>query len=170
MLHEGLPLAIAELSFGRGSGVEVDSAIKLDADKRSEWERWSEKGREYLDALDSKVRLDDVIEEHATIVGDFYRWFVTRQTELHEEALDEQEELKAKRQNLQQKIRRPRRYPREKAAINMREERERLAKELEAERRYREWDRERAQKREPELESELDRGFWERVFGRRKRA
>ena len=172
MLHEGLPLAVAELNFGRGSGIEVDSAIKLDADKLGEWERWSEKGREYLDALDSKVRLDDIVEEHAAIIGDFYRWFVTRQTELHQEALDKLEELRGKRRQLQQRIRdlEDTLESAEKTAINMQEEREELAKELEAERRYREWDRQRAEKLEAKLESELNKGFWGRVFDRRKRA
>jgi hypothetical protein len=34
MLHQGLPFALAELNFGRmGSGVEVDSAIRLDVDR-----------------------------------------------------------------------------------------------------------------------------------------
>ncbi|MCA1716031.1 MAG: hypothetical protein LC781_03940 [Actinobacteria bacterium] len=41
MLHEGLPFALAELNFGRmASGVEVNSAIRLDVEKLREWGHW----------------------------------------------------------------------------------------------------------------------------------
>src|ERR687889_1436524 len=74
MLHQGLPFALAELSVGRmGSGVEVDSAIRLDVDKLKEWEHWSEKGREYLGALSGKAKLHDLAKEYANIVASFYQ-------------------------------------------------------------------------------------------------
>lgn len=90
MLHKGLPLALSELSFDRASsGVEVDSALKLDVSKLRSWENWSEKGREYLGALDNKVKLEDVVEEYTSIVTDFYRWFEKRYHKLNREALRE---------------------------------------------------------------------------------
>ncbi len=167
MLHEGLPLAVAELNFGKGSGVEINSAIKLDASKLGEWERWSDKGREYLSTLDDKVRLDTIINEHAAIVEDFYQWFVTRQTELHQEASEELKELEAKRQHVRQKLKHLTDIVEiaEKTAITVREERDKLAKELEAERQYREWDKERAARLEAHLERELNKGFFRRLFG-----
>jgi hypothetical protein len=167
MLHEGLPLAVAELNFGRGSGVEVNSAIKLDVIKLGEWERWSKKGREYLSTLDDKVRLDDIVKEHAAVVADFYQWFVRRQSELHREAIEELEKLEDKRRDLQQKIESLEDLVEtaEKTTISVREERDKLAKELEAERQYREWDKERADKLESHLERELNKGFFRRLFG-----
>jgi hypothetical protein len=54
----------------------------------------------------------------------------------------------------------------EKTTINVREERDKLAKELEAERQYREWDKERADRLEAHLERELNKGFFRRMFGR----
>ncbi len=169
MLYKGIPFALAELSFGRlGSDVEVDSAIRLDTSKLGEWDGWLEKGREYLETLDEKVRLDDIVKEHAANVAAFYQWFVARQSELHQEAAKELEELKSKRQHLLQNLKHLDDIMEtvEKTAISMREERERLAKELEAERQYRAWDKERADRLETHLENERNKGFWSRVFRR----
>ena len=168
-LHVGLPLTVAELNFGRGSGgVEIKSAIKLDAGKLGEWELWSEKGREYLSTLDDKVRLGDILKEHSAVVADFYHWFVTQQTELHQEAMEELKELEAKKKHIQQKIERQEDIleTAEKTTISVREERDRLAKELEAERQYRQEDKERAERLEAHLERELNKGVFSRLFGR----
>lgn len=167
MLHEGLPLAVAELNFGRGSGVEVNSVIKLDAIKLGEWGRWSEKGREYLGMLDDKVRLEDIVKEHSAVVAEFYQWFVAWQSELHREAIEESEELEDKRRNLQQKIRSLEDLVEtaERTTIGVREERDKLAKELEAERQYHEGVKARVDRLEAHLE-QLNKGFWRRLFGR----
>lgn len=148
--------------------VEVASAIRLDTNQLGEWDGWSEKGREYLDMLGDKVRLGSVVEEHAANAAAFYQWFLARQPELHQEAVEELEELKSKRQHLLQELRRLEDLAEtaEKTAVSMREERERLAKELEAERQYRAWDTERADRLETHLESERSKGFWSRVFRR----
>lgn len=169
MLYKGLPFALAELNFGRlGSGVEVDSAIKLDAEKLREWDGWSEKGRAYLDTLDRKVRLDDIITEHAAAISDFYRWFATRGAELNQEATAELEELNGERQHLQQRIRQLEDTLEtvEKTAISIREERDKLSKELEAERQYRAWEKKRADELKVHLENERNKGFWGRARGR----
>ncbi len=169
MLHKGVPFALAELSFGRlGSDVEVDSAIRLDTSKLGEWDGWLEKGREYLNTLDDKVRLDDLVKEHAANAAAFYQWFVARQSELHQEAAEELEELKSKRQHLLQELRRLEDIAEtaEKTATSMREERESLAKELEAERQSHAWDKERVERLEAHLENERSKGLWSRVFRR----
>lgn len=170
MLHKGLPFALAELNFGRmGSGVEVNSAIRLDVEKLKEWEHWSEKGREYLDTLEGKVKLADVVGEYAAIVSGFYQWFVLRQSELHQEALGELEELEGKKREHQQKIRGIEDFleSAERTAIGAREDRERLSKELEGAKKLREWAQDRADKLEADLERERNRGFFSRMFGRR---
>ena len=170
MLHEGLPFALAELNFGRmGSGVEVNSAIRLDVEKLREWEHWSEKGREYLDTLEGKVKLADVVEEYATIVSRFYQWFVLRQSELQREVLGELEALEGKRRDHRQKIRGIEDFleSAEKNAIGAREDRERLSKELDEERERREAESVRAQELEADLERERNRGFFSKMFSRR---
>ena len=169
MLYRGLPFALAELNFGRvGSEVEVDSAIKLDTGKLGEWDGWSKKGREYLDTLEDKARLDDILKEHAAAVADFYQWFAARQFELRQEIVGELEELEGKKQSLQLKIKHLEDTLEsvEKTAISIREERETLSKELEAERLYRAWDKERADKLEAYLENEREKGLWSRLFNR----
>jgi hypothetical protein len=170
MLHEGLPFALAELNFGRmGSGVEVDSAIRLDVNRLKAWEHWSEGGREYLDALEGKVKLADVVGGYAAIVSGFYQWFVLRQSELHREALGELEALEGKRRDHRHKIRGIEDFleSAERTAIGAREDRERLSKELDEERERRETERARAQELEADLERERNRGFFSRMFGRR---
>jgi len=162
ILYRGFPFALAEVRFGRmGSEVEVDSAIRLDVDKLRGWEHWSEKGREYLDKLEGKVELDHVVREYTAIVAGFYQWFVLWQSEIHQEALRELEELEDKRRDHRQKIRDLEDFleAAEKTAVNARDDRERLSKELEEE-------RERAGMLETELERERTKGFWRRVFGR----
>ena len=49
------------------------------------------------------MRLDTIVQEHAAVV-DFYQWFVTRQSERHQEATQELEELEDKKRHLKQKI------------------------------------------------------------------
>jgi hypothetical protein len=170
MLHEGLPFALAVLNFGRiGSGVEVNSAIRLDVEKLKEWGHWSEKGREYLDTLEGKVKLADIVGEYAAIVSGFYQWFVLRQSELHREALQELEALEGKGRDHRQKIRGIEDFleSAERTAIGAREDRERLSKELDEERERREAESARAHELEANLERERNRGFFSRMFGRR---
>ena len=162
MLHQGLPFALAELNFGRmGSGVEVNSAIRLDVERLKEWEHWSEKGREYLGALSGKAKLHGLVKEYADTVAGFYQWFVLRQSELHRDSLERLEELEEKRREQWQKMRRIEDFleTAESTATEVRKDRERLSKELERE-------RERAERLEADLGRERSKGFWRRVFGR----
>jgi hypothetical protein len=162
MLHQGLPFALAELNFGRmGSGVEVDSAIRLDVDRLKDWEHWSEKGREYLGALSGKAKLHGLVKEYVDTVAGFYQWFVLRQSELHRDSLERLEELEEKRREQWQKMRRIEDFleTAESTATEARKDRERLSKELERERK-------RAERLEADLDRERSKGFWRRVFGR----
>jgi len=169
LLNEGLPFALAELNFGKvGVGMEVSSSIRLDARRLGEWERWSEKGREHLNSLDYKAKFEDLINEHAATVADFYQWFVVRQSELHQKAYGELKELESKREDLVRKIENLEDFleSAERITITVREEREDLLKELEAERQYRESERMRVEGLEATLEQERNKGFWSRAFGR----
>jgi hypothetical protein len=171
MLHKGLPLALSELSFDRASsGVQVDSALRLDTINLRSWDNWSEKGREYLDALDNKVKLEDVVEEYASVVADFYRWFEKRHHELNREALKELAALESTRNQLQEELRRledPLELT-EKTVSGMREERRHLTDELENERRKSEQLEQEQRKLQQEVErlqAEQSKGFWRRLFG-----
>lgn len=105
MRHEGLPLALAELSVGGiSSGPEVNSAIKLELRKFREWDKWSDKGLEYINSLDERVRLYDIEAEYSSEVVDIYRWFGQRQSEFHRETLKEFEELELRRKRLQKEL------------------------------------------------------------------
>lgn len=172
MLHRGLPFSLAELNFGRiGAGVEVNSAIRLDTNRLTGWEHWSQKGREYLNSLgdrEGKVGLDEVVEEYARVVSDFYHWFVLRQSELHRDELDDLERMETRRRSLGQKMHRLEDFleTAERTVADMREERERLARELEEERRRSQEEKTRADDLEAQLEQERARGFFRRRSGR----
>jgi hypothetical protein len=162
MLHQGLPFALAELNFGRiGSGVEVDSAIRLDVNRLKDWEHWSEKGCEYLGTLSGKAKLHGLVKEYADTVAGLYQWFVLRQSELHRSSLERLEELEEKRREQWQKMRRIEDFleTAESTATEARKDRERLSKEIERE-------RERAKRLEADLDHERSKGFWRKVFGR----
>jgi hypothetical protein len=172
MIHKGLPFTLSELRFDRSSsGVEADSALSLDVGKLRSWENWSEKGREYLGALDDKAKLEDVVEEYTSVVAEFYRWFEKRHHEQNLEALRELEELQNTRGRLQGELRRledPLELT-EKTVSGMREERRNLTDELENERRRSEQVEQKQRKLQVEverLEAERSKGSWRRLFGR----
>lgn len=67
-LRNELLFALSELSFGVAKDrLEVDCAIRLDASELRNWEEWSEKEREYLDVLDNKVKLEDIVDEYTSL-------------------------------------------------------------------------------------------------------
>jgi hypothetical protein len=65
VLHKQLPIASAELSLKGGGGTitESDSTIKLDVNELREWDEWKPESRMYLDSLDDKVQIREVIEK-----------------------------------------------------------------------------------------------------------
>ncbi len=105
MRHEGLPFALAELSFSRSrSGAEAKSAIQLDVSRLRDWQKWSDKGREYLDALGDELKLDVIVDDYASILVDCYTFFRNRQSEFHRKSLEELEELERQKAHLQQEL------------------------------------------------------------------
>jgi DNA repair exonuclease SbcCD ATPase subunit len=137
MLHRELPFALAELNFSaEGGDMELNSAIRLDVTKLRDWQGWSESGRKFLDTLDDKVRLSSVINEYASVITGFNRWFGLRQSELHQAALRHLEKLEGEREHLEQELKRLDDLfeVTEKATSSLREEREILLAELRRER------------------------------------
>lgn len=157
MLHKGFPVALAELNLGSVSNsVEVRSAIELNVTELRNWEKWSDKGREQLNTWGNKVKLGDIVTEHASLVTELYDWFRTRQSELHQRDLEELAQLQSEREGLQQELSRLEDLLEltEKAAGTMQEERQRLIRELT-----------RARERANRLEADLEkarRPWWRR--------
>ena len=80
ILHVGIPQMFAELAF---DGSKETNSIFLDLPSLKTWDRWSPKGRDYLNSLKKKVNLYKVIVAYCSLVNDFYNWFLARQEELH---------------------------------------------------------------------------------------
>jgi chromosome segregation ATPase len=151
------PEPFAELNLGGVSNsVKVRSAIELSVTELRKWEEWSDKGREQLDAWGNKVKLADIVTEHASLVTELYDWFRKGQSELHQRDLEELAQLQSEREGLQQELNRLDDLLEltEKAAGTMQEERQRLIGELT-----------RARERANRLEADLEkarRPWWRR--------
>jgi hypothetical protein len=104
VLHKQLPIASAELSFKRGEGtsMEFDSTIKLDVNKLREWDGWKPESRVYLDTLDDKVQIREVVEKYEAAIRSFYQWFGEQQEQLHRVEFDELSELETQYEQVRQ--------------------------------------------------------------------
>ena len=104
VLHKQLPIASAELSFKRGEGtsMEFDSTIKLDVNKLREWDGWKAPSRVYLDALDDKVQIREVVEKYEAAIRSFYQWFGEQQEPLHRVEFDELSRLETQYEQVRQ--------------------------------------------------------------------
>jgi hypothetical protein len=72
-----------------------DSTIKLNVVRLREWDRWNRKSRLYLDALDDKVKIREVVEQYEAAIRSFYEWFGDQLEELHRVEFDELRSLEA---------------------------------------------------------------------------
>jgi hypothetical protein len=77
-LHAGLPLASTSLELDN-----LQSFIHLNVKHLRSSGEFTGKARQYLESLGDNVRLDKIIEEHAQVVLDFYKWLHERQKDLH---------------------------------------------------------------------------------------
>ena len=80
ILHASIPQIMARLS---SNGSEETNSMLLDLSRLKTWDRWSPKGRDYLNGLEKNVNLYEVITAYCSLVNDFYNWFLARQEELH---------------------------------------------------------------------------------------
>ena len=99
-LHYRLPPTRAINSFRRrdDGGHEFDNAFWLDVERLREWDDWTGKAREYLEALGDKVKLDDIMDAYEPIVAGFHGWLSARIREEHAEAIEETFELERRMQ------------------------------------------------------------------------
>jgi hypothetical protein len=91
VLHKQLPVASAQLSHKGGGGTitEFDNTIKLDVDEIRKWDKWKPECRIYLDSLDDKVQIREVVEKYEGVIRDFYQWFGEQQAQVHYFEFDE---------------------------------------------------------------------------------
>jgi hypothetical protein len=107
VLHKELPITSAELSFKReagGTSTVFSSTIQLDVDKLRGWNRWNSKSRLYLNTLDDKVKIKEVVEQYEAIIRAFYQWFGEEQDKLHRAEFDEFEQLEVQIRQVEQEL------------------------------------------------------------------
>jgi hypothetical protein len=85
VLHKQLPIASATLSIKGGGGTitAFDSTVKLDVNELREWNKWKPESRVYLDSLDDKVQIREVVEMYEGAIRAFYQWFGEQQAQVH---------------------------------------------------------------------------------------
>lgn len=91
ILHKGLPVTSTTLQFDK-SGV-FNNSILLSVDELRDWDKWSEKGKKYLNKLDKNIKMDKIINDYGFLVIEFYKWFGQRQDELHKEEFEKVDSL-----------------------------------------------------------------------------
>jgi len=104
VLHKQLPIASAQLSLKGGGGTitEFDSTIKLDVNELREWDKWKPESRIYLDSLDDKVQIREVVEKYEGVIRAFYQWFGEQQTQVHRVEFDELSRLGTRYEQVRQ--------------------------------------------------------------------
>jgi hypothetical protein len=94
MLHIEIPIVGARMTPKESMESEMTSSIILDLSTLKSWGGWKQKSKEYLHDAKSDINLHEIIVDYASIVIDFYNWFLRRQEELFKEELDQTQELK----------------------------------------------------------------------------
>ncbi len=94
ILHKGIPIVSASITFQDDD--EVDNNIYLNKSSLLLWDNWSKKSKEYLNILDKRVKLCDIVNEYSKKVIYFYIWFGEQQREIHSQEFKETEELQKK--------------------------------------------------------------------------
>lgn len=97
-LHYRLPATRAANSFKRreDGGFDFDNRFMLDVDKLREWDKWTAKAREYLEALGSDANLANIIDAYEPVVTGLHEWLAARIKEEHAAEIQELEELEAR--------------------------------------------------------------------------
>jgi hypothetical protein len=104
VLHKQLPIASATLSFSGGGGTikEFDNTIKLDVNELREWDKWKPESRVYLDSLDDKVQIREIVDEYEDAIRAFYQWFGEQQAQVHRSEFAELSRLETRYDQVRQ--------------------------------------------------------------------
>jgi hypothetical protein len=103
-LHYRLPATRAVNSFKRreDGGFDFDNGFRLDVDKLREWDKWTAKAREYLEALGSDANLVDIIGAYEPVVTGFHEWLAARIKEEHATEIQELYDLEVRLKEVQE--------------------------------------------------------------------
>ena len=104
VLHKQLPIASATLSFkGEGGTItEFDSTVKLDVNELRAWNKWKPESRAYLDSLDDKVQIRELVEKYEGAIKAFYQWFGEQQAQVHHSEFAELSRLETRYEQVRQ--------------------------------------------------------------------
>jgi hypothetical protein len=106
VLHKQLPIASAQLNLtgGEGTIAEFDSTVRLDVTELREWDKWKPESRVYLDSLDDRVQIREVVEKYEDAIGAFYQWFGEQQSQVHRVEFDELSRLETRYEQVWQEL------------------------------------------------------------------
>lgn len=93
-LHVGIPTTVTQLRFSNKE--ELEYSIILDINKIKTWSGWEGVSKQYISQLKDETKLEDLVNEYAHKIIDFYTWFGTRQNEIYQAHLKELEEMQNK--------------------------------------------------------------------------
>ena len=104
-LHYRLPPMKAQTKFKRrdtegDKGHEVENGFWLNVDKLREWDKWTGKGREYLESLGKEAKLDDIIDAYEPVVIGYHKWLQDRIREEHTADIEEMREIERRMQKI----------------------------------------------------------------------
>lgn len=89
ILHKGIPFTGVELKW-TAENKKYDTRVFLDLSQMKTWDKWSERGRTYIDnAGAEKITLLEVVEAYTAIVQSFHEWYHNWFMELHKAELEE---------------------------------------------------------------------------------
>ena len=94
-----------ELSLKGGGGTitKFDNMIKLDVNELiREWDKWKPESRIYLDSLNDKVQIREVVEKYEGVISDFYQWFGEQQAQVYRVEFDELSRLEPRYERVRQ--------------------------------------------------------------------
>ena len=92
MLHKSL-FAASLILISDQSGLATQSYVALSPDKLRKRKRWSKEGRSYLDMLDDKKSLEEVIDTYREKVMGLWKWVGIRLGQEHTQAYVEMARL-----------------------------------------------------------------------------
>jgi hypothetical protein len=103
-LHYRLPATRANFNFRRreDGGFDFDNGFRLDVDKLREWDKWTARAREYLEALGPEADLANIIGPYEPVVTEFHEWLAGRIKEEHATEIQELYDLEARLKEVQE--------------------------------------------------------------------
>jgi hypothetical protein len=92
MLHKGLPHSNMSLTYTKDSPT-IETTISLDKEKLLTWDKWSSRGRLFLNEQEERIKLSDLSEEYGNKIHNLYQWFHEKLHKYHSKELKELDRL-----------------------------------------------------------------------------